>query len=407
MLKKYRDLSFMKKVLLFMAIGIVLGIAFGEKIVVIDFLGKIFLSLMMMAAIPLVVVNLIKGIAELGDVKAFGRMGIKILIYYCTTTVLASGVGLVVAHFFNPGEGFDIAMETYEGSIAEIPGLGEVIRGFIPSNIFASLSNGRLDQIVVYCVFFGIAILLMKPEAKSKLINGVNVLADVVNNIMKIVLGYAPFGIGCLIATTVGKYGSMLIGFAAKYIASCYLSFVIMLVIYITLFALFTKKNVFSFIKQGLPGFVTGFSTSSSLATLPTNMQCAEKMGISKSVYGFTIPLGSQINKDGAAVMFATNLIFAAGILGMELSTSMIINAMFLILMLTTGLGSVAGGSTSSTAIMFDTIGLPLDMLGVFTGLLPMVDPGCTAMNCYGDLVGTAIVASSEEKRSKRAAERP
>ncbi|MCC8023956.1 MAG: dicarboxylate/amino acid:cation symporter [Clostridium sp.] len=388
----------MKKVMLFIITGIVLGAIFGEKILVIDFFGKIFLSLMMMAAIPMVVISLLKGIAELGDVRAFGRVGVKIMIYYCFTTVLASGVGLAVANFMNPGKGFEAQMQVYEGELTALPGLGQIITAFIPSNIFSALAGGRLDQIVVYCAFAGIAIVLMKPEPKAKVIAGLDLLSGIVNNIMQIVLGYAPVGIGCLMATTVGRFGSALLGFAAKYIAANYISYAIMLVVYTVILTAFTGGKAFTFLKKGFPGFIMAFSTSSSLATVPTNLKCAESMGISESVYSFTIPLGAQINKDGTAIIFATNLLFAASIFGIKLTPAMTINAMFLILMLTTGQSGVPGSGSSSTVIMFNTLNIPLDMVGMFTGLVPAVDMGNTAINCYGDLVGTSVVAYSENK---------
>ncbi|GHV36819.1 hypothetical protein FACS1894187_12130 [Synergistales bacterium] len=113
-------------------------------------------------------------------------------------------------------------------------------------------------------------------------------------------------------------------------------------------------------------------------------------------------PLGAQINKDGTAIIFASNLLFAAAVFGIKLTPSLVISAMFMILMLTTGQSGVPGSGGSSTVIMFNTLGIPLDMVGIFSGLVPVVDMGNTAINCYGDLVGTAIVADSEEKRARR-----
>ncbi|GHV36822.1 hypothetical protein FACS1894187_12140 [Synergistales bacterium] len=289
--QSYKKWSYMKKVMSFIAVGVVLGVVFGEKVMAIDFFGKIFLSLMLMAAIPMVTISLIKGIADLGDIRSFGRMGMKILVYYCTTTVFASGIGLGVSYLLDPSQGFDVQMQTYEGALGNMPGIGAILQSFIPSNIFAALANGRLEQIVVYCAFAGIAIMMMKPESRAKALSALDTLSQLVYNIMDIVLGYAPFGIGCLIATTVGRYGAMLFGFAAKYIAANYISYAIMMVVYAVLLVVFTGRNAFIFYKKGIPGFLMAFSTSSSLATVPTNLKCADDMGVPESIYSFTIPL--------------------------------------------------------------------------------------------------------------------
>ena len=149
MMEKYRKIPLLTKLLVAMVIGIILGAVFGEKINVIKPLGTVFLNLLKMAALPLIVVNLISGISSLDDPKIFGRVGIKIMFYYCITTVVAIVLGLLLGTVLQPGKGF-VLQGTYDQAIETIPSFGDTIVGLIPSNIFASLTNGKFDQIVVF-----------------------------------------------------------------------------------------------------------------------------------------------------------------------------------------------------------------------------------------------------------------
>ncbi|MCB7319022.1 dicarboxylate/amino acid:cation symporter [Lacrimispora sp. 210928-DFI.3.58] len=399
--QKYKAISLTTKIFAGMFVGLVLGVLFGPRILVIKTVGNLFLSLLMMVAIPMIAVNIIYGVSSLGDAKSFGRMGAKILIYYSVTTLFATGVGIAVSYFANPSKGFEVQGTAYEGIISEVPGFGDIILSFIPSNIFAAFSNGELQKVVVFCAFLGVAVMLLPEKERVKTYNVIETLVKLFGAFMGIVLGFSPFGICALIACTVGEYGSMLFGFAFKYIAVNYISYGIMMIIYGILLFVFTGREAVSLYKKALPGFAMAFSTSSSVATIPTNLKCAEDMGIPHSVADFSIPLGAQINKDGTAIIFASNLFFAAALAGISLTPSMIASALFMILVLTAGQSGVPASGSSSTVIMLNALNLPLDLTGVFSGLVPAVDMGNTAINCFGDLVGSAIVAKTEKKHGK------
>ena len=221
MMEKYRKIPLLTKLLVAMVIGIILGAVFGEKINVIKPLGTIFLNLLKMAALPLIVVNLISGISSLDDPKIFGRVGIKIMFYYCITTVVAIVLGLLLGTVLQPGKGF-VLQGTYDQAIETIPSFGDTIVGLIPSNIFASLTNGKFDQIVVFSAFVGVAMLFVKKEDRVVLKSGVDSLANLFNKLVGIIMGYAPIGICALMACTVGTYGAQLGGFLAKYLGASY-----------------------------------------------------------------------------------------------------------------------------------------------------------------------------------------
>ena len=385
-----------------MFLGLILGILFGEKILAVKFIGKLFLNLLMMVAIPMIAVNIIYGVASLGDAKSFGRMGAKILIYYCTTTLFATCIGILVSSIANPSSGFNVQGTAYDGVISDLPGFGDIVLSFIPSNIFSALANGELQKVVVFCAFIGVVIMMLPEQKRRQTYNVIEMLVEIFGKFMSIILGFSPFGICALIACTVGEYGSMMFGFAFKYIAVNYISYALMMIVYGILLFLFTGKEAVTLYKKAFPGFVMAFSTSSSVATIPTNLKCAEDMGIPHSIADFSVPLGAQINKDGTAIIFASNLFFAAALAGITLTPSMIASALFMILILTAGQSGVPASGSSSTVIMLNALNLPLDLTGVFSGLVPAVDMGNTAINCFGDLVGSAIVAKTERKHLNR-----
>lgn len=400
MMEKYRKIPLLTKLLVAMVIGIILGAVFGEKINVIKPLGTIFLNLLKMAALPLIVVNLISGISSLDDPKIFGRVGIKIMFYYCITTVVAIVLGLLLGTVLQPGKGF-VLQGTYDQAIETIPSFGDTIVGLIPSNIFASLTNGKFDQIVVFSAFVGVAMLFVKKEDRVVLKSGVDSLANLFNKLVGIIMGYAPIGICALMACTVGTYGAQLGGFLAKYLVASYVCVLIQIAVYGVLLTVFGKCNPFWFLKKASPLMITALGTSSSLACVPVGIECADSMNVPKSISGFTIPLGSQVNKDGNGMMLAITFLFAAQAIGAPVTMDMLIKAILISLILTTGAGGVPGGGIVTIAIVIDAFGLPLEVVGIISGIFALIDMVYTMMNCLGDLVGTYIVAHLESKDIK------
>ena len=393
----YHKIPLLKKLLAAMVIGAILGMVFGPKVTAIKPFGTVFLNLLKMAALPLIIVNLIAGISSLQDPKIFGRVGIKIMIYYTFTTACAIVVGIFTAYILKPGAGF-VLQGKYEGAIEKIPSFGETIVGLLPSNIFDALAKGRFDQIVIFSMFVGIAILFLKEDEKVKLNKGFMLLTSLFNKLVGFIMGYAPIGICALMACTVGQYGSQLFGFLAKYLGASYLSVVVMLMVYTTLLMLFTHKSPITFYKKAAPLIVTALGTSSSLACVPVSLGCADDLQVPRSVSSFTIPLGSQVNKDGNGIMLAVSFLFAAQAIGAPLTMPILLKAIFIALILTTGAGGVPGGGIVTIAIIIDAFGLPVEVVAIVAGIFALIDMVFTMMNCLGDLAGTYIVAHSEEK---------
>ncbi|MDR1832913.1 MAG: dicarboxylate/amino acid:cation symporter [Fusobacteriaceae bacterium] len=393
----YRKNTLVIKLLVALVLGVVAGAAFGDRILVIKPLGSIFLNLLKLVALPLIIVNLISGISALGDPKAFGRIGVKILLYYAATTIIAIILGFVTGTLLKPGIGFTLTGK-YDAAIAKVPSFLDTLVGLLPGNIFQTLTEGRLDQIVVFSAIVGIAVLFLKPEQKEILTKFFDSLAQVFNKIIAGILVYAPVGIFSLAAVTVAVYGKILIGFLVKYLGASYLGILLQIVVYAILLTVFTKVPLTKFFQKAGVLIITAISTSSSLAVVPVNLSVADELDVPRSISSFTIPLGAQVNKDGNGLMLAITFLFAAQAVGAPLPLPVFIKAIVLALILTTGAGGVPGGGIVSIAVIIDAFGLPLEVVGIVSGIFALIDMGYTTLNVLGDLVGTVIVSQSENR---------
>ncbi len=402
----YKKIPLLQKLLFAMIFGVVAGIVFGESVTKIEIIGTVFLKMLKMACIPLIMVNLISGIASLDDPAIFGRVGVKILIYFTITTVVAATIGVMGGQIFRPGVGL-VLSEAYTGNLTEVPSLVDTIVGMIPENIFAALSKGSLDQVVVFSAFCGVAVLMCKDEDRTKLAAMFNSLSNMFNRLVGIIMGVAPFGIFSLISSVVGKYGKNMAGPAFKYVAAIAICMLIHWCIYFILMFVTTGSIPKGFIKKSLPLLATAVSTSSTMASIPINMQCAEDLGCSKSIYSFVIPLGAQLNKDGHAIVLTMSLLFAAQAAGVDLSGATLVNAIIIALLLTTGSGGIPGGGLVTIAIIIDAFQMPTEAVAIISGVFFIIDTLNTSVNTYGTLIGTYVIDKLEKKRAAKLAAVP
>ena len=397
--QRYRKLSLGVKILIYLAMGILLGIVFGEKATVVQPLGDLFIRLLLMAAIPLVFFNLLAGLTSLEDIRALGRVGSRIAIYYVFTTVMALTLGLSMMHLLKPGVGMQLTGEV-EDTFGQLPGVTEVLLDLIPENIFKAFSAGQMSQIVVFAVFLGITTLLMPKEKKQSLGKVFDVLAELFRKLVDIILHFSPIGIGALAASTVGQYGSAIFGPLALFIGGVWGAQAVMVIIYLLLLFLFTRQSPLSFFKQTAPLYATTAATCSSLASLVVSLEVAEdRVKLPRSIYSFTLPLGAQMNKDGTSIMLAGVLLFTAQAAGVEFSLASQATIILIGLLLSNGSGGIPGGGLVIALIFVKAFHLPLEIAVIVGGIYRLIDMGGTTINCMGDMVGTIIVAHLEEKQ--------
>ncbi len=387
--QRYRRLSLGVKILIFMVLGVIVGIAFGVRATALQPLGDLFIRLLMMAVIPLVFFNLLAGITSLTDVGALGRLGGKIIVYYMLTTTVALTLGLVVMHVLQPGVGMQLA-EQVDETFGEVPGVLDVFLGLIP---------------VVFAIFLGVVTLLLPGKSREPLQNAYSILAELFRKLVGVIMYFGPIGIGALTASTVGEYGAVIFGPLAVFIGGVWGGQAIMVVFYMILLTLFTKYTPAEFLKKTGPLYATTAATCSSLASLAVSLDVAEeRMQLPRSVYSFTLPLGAQLNKDGTAIMLAGVLLFTAQAAGVEFTIASQISILLVGLILSNGSGGIPGGGLVVALIFVQAFNLPLEIAAIVGGIYRLIDMGSTTINCMGDMVGTTIVAQSEQRREARAA---
>lgn len=395
----YRNLSLGVKILIWLGIGIVVGIVAGEDAVVVRPVGDLFIKLLLMAAIPLVFFNLVAGITSLSDIRILGRLGLRTVTYYVGTTSVALTLGLGLAHWLKPGEGMQLS-EPVDKAFGEVPSVTNVIIDLFPENVFYAFSSGNVAQVVVFAIFIGISTLLLPEDSKEKLKTGFVTIAMLLRELVRVVLYFAPFGVGALAAATVGEYGSAIFGPLAKFIGSVWLAHLIMMIVYMIVLFTMTRRSPFGWLRLTAPLYATTAATCSSLASLVVSMDIAQnKLRIPERIYSFTLPLGAQLNKDGTAIMLTTVLLFTAQAAGIEFSLAEQFAIVLIGLILSEGSGGIPGGGLVIALIFVESFNLPLEIAGIVAGIYRLIDMGGTTVNCMGDLVWTTILSDIEEQK--------
>ncbi len=381
-----------------MVLGSALGAVFGEDVVFVQPIGDLFIRLLVLAAIPLVFFNLLAGLTALSDVRTFGRLAGKIMSYYVVTDVIALALGMGAMAILRPGVGMQLTEEV-DGVVGVVPSVAEVLLGMIPRNVFQAFVEGNVVQIVVVAVLLGVATLMLGGAPKDRLTAAYSDLAALFRRLVDVILLGAPIGIGALMAVTVGRYGAALIGPLTRFLVGVYAAQLLVVLAYMTLLRVFTDRRPLHFLRSTGPLWATTAATTSSLASLSVSLEMAGKLGLPRSLYSFTLPLGAQLNKDGTSVMLGAVLFFTAQAAGVEFSAASIFTLLLVGLLLSEGSGGIPGGGFVIALIYVQAFNLPIEVAAIVGGIYRLVDMGNTTVNVMGDLVGTSLVAHSESTR--------
>ncbi len=381
-----------------MVIGGIIGGIVGEPAASIKPIGDIFINLLLMAAIPLVFFNLLAGLTSMSDVRSFGKTGIKVSFYYLITTSIAITVGILIMSMVKAGNGFDLTSEVPE-NIGVAPNLLDIIMSLFPSNIFESFAQGNLIHIVIFGLMIGITTLTLPKPKKEKLEELFQLFAELMRKLVDLIMYLAPLCLGALAAATIGEYGSKIMGPLLKFIGGVYTAQILMIFFYMLLLYFIGKVSPLWFLKKTSTLYYTTIATCSSLASLAVSLKIAEtKLQLPKKIYGFTLPLGAQFNKDGTAIMLSAVLIFTAQAVGWQLTLFDIIQVIIVGLIVVEGSGGIPGGGLVVAMIFAKAFNLPLEVVAVVGGIYRLIDMGNTTVNCMGDLVGTVLISKQESK---------
>lgn len=383
------------QILIGMVVGSALGAVLGERVVVLQPLGDLFIRLLILAAVPLVFFNLLAGLTSLADVRTFGRLAGKIMSYYVVTDLIALSLGMGAMLLLKPGVGMQLT-EAVERTVGEVPSISEVLLGMVPTNIFEAFAAGNVVQLVFVSVLLGVATLMLRGPVKERLSQAYQDLAALFRRVVDLILLIAPLGIGALMAVTVGRYGSQLLGPMTKFLVGVWGGQLVVFVGYMVLLRLFTQRRPLAFLKNTGPLWATTAATTSSLASLSVSLEMAEKIKLPRQVYSFTLPLGAQLNKDGTAVMLGAVLIFTAQAAGVSFAPAAFVTILLIGLLLSEGSGGIPGGGFVIALIFVQAFNLPIEIAAIVGGIYRLVDMGNTTINVMGDMVGTSLVAQSE-----------
>lgn len=360
--------------------------------------GNGFIRLMQMLVIPLVMCSLICGTMSIGDTKTLGKVGVKTLVFYLFTTAVAITLALLFALFIKPGVGLNIAtVESTDVAIQENISLADTLLNIIPKNIIHSMANGDMLPIIVFSVFIGLMLARLGKKART-VANFFSEFNAVMMEMTVTVMGAAPIGVFCMIAKTFATIGFEAFLPMLKYMG-CVL-FVLVLQgfgVYQLLLFLFTGLNPIHFIKKFFPVMQFAFSTSTSNACIPLSIDTLkEKLGVSRRISSFTVPLGATINMDGTAIMQGVAVVFIAEAYGITLTPTMLATVILTATLASVGTAGVPGVGLITLAMVLTSVGLPTEGIALIMGIDRILDMTRTAINVTGDAICTTVVAHQE-----------
>ncbi|MDD5804805.1 dicarboxylate/amino acid:cation symporter [Blautia sp. HCP3S3_H10_1] len=361
-------------------------------------LGQGFIRLMKMLVVPLVFCSLVCGSMAIGDTKKLGNVGGKTLIFYLVTTAVAVAVALGIGSLMQPGIGLDMSQIQANASdieTMESTSLVQTILNIIPDNPIKSLASGEMLQIIVFALIIGV-ILAKLGERAETVANFISQFNDIMMEMTMMVMSLAPIGVFSLIARTFANIGFSAFVPLAKYMIAVLIALAIQCFgVYQILLKVFTGLNPLKFIKKFFPVMAFAFSTATSNATIPLSIDTLyKKVGVSKKISSFTIPLGATINMDGTSIMQGVAVMFAAQAFGIHLTPMDYVTVIGTATLASIGTAGIPSVGLVTLTMVFNSVGLPVEAIGIIMGIDRILDMARTAVNITGDAVCTTIVAS-------------
>ena len=405
MINKLRSISLGNWILIGMVLGLIFGLIlnfwvhnpFIKDVILMENVfylgGNLFIKLMKMLVVPLVFCSIVVGVASISDIKTLGSIGGATILIYLITTAIAVTVALSIGILIKPGLGLDMSHVAQTADVAINQTMADTVLNIVPDNPFNSLANGDMLPVIIFGLLTGIILAKLKNE--TKLFNdffkeGNRIMMEMTSIVMK----FAPIGVFCLMAKTFGSLGIEGILPLSKYFVCVLIGLAIQaFVVYPSLLVIFTRLNPIHFFKKFMPVMFFAFSSSTSNATIPLNIEKLSEMGVSRDVSSFTIPLGATINMDGTAIMQGVAVMFAAQAYGIDLGTSALLTVIFTAVMASIGTAGVPSVGLVTLTMVFNSIGLPIDAIGIIFGIDHILDMFRTAVNVTGDAICSMIVS--------------
>lgn len=395
------------KLTLLIFLALILGVVFGhfcpDIAIKMKTFAIIFLRMVKMIIAPLLFATLVTGLASHGDIKKLGKIGIKTIIYFEIVTTLALVIGLTMGNIFNPGKGFGMTVANpqlmKEAGLMAVTtphtSVSEMIMNIFPTSIFQSMAEGNLLQIVVFSIFFAIAICAVGEKAKP-VMNVLESVSQIMFKFTEYVMYFAPLGIFGAIASTVGMNGLSILKNYFKIIFSLYtaLAVFVLLVLFIACkYARISLRNLLKVIQEPA---VLAFTTASSEAAFPKAIDLMERFGVPQNIVSFVMPTGYTFNLDGSTLYLAMAVIFSSQICGINLDINQQILIMLALMLTSKGIAGVPRVSLIVLAGTLASFNIPLIGVAILLGIDQILDMGRTTVNLVGNCVATVVIARWE-----------
>jgi len=389
-------------------IALILGILVGhfapEFAVKMHPFAAIFLRMVKMIIAPLLFATLVVGIAGHGDAKSLGKIGLKTIIYFEVVTTLALAIGLTMANVFKPGVGFVMGTSEHAVQMQEAglmaathahTSVGEMVTNIFPTSIIDAMAQGNLLQIVVFSIFFAIAICACKEKARPVL-DILNSVSQIMFKFTEYVMYFAPLGIFGAIASTIGANGLAVLKNYFKIIGALYIAFAIFVLLVLFIVCKIVKISFRSLIRALQEPAFLAFTTASSEAAFPKAMDIMERFGVPKNIVGFVMPTGYTFNLDGSTLYLAMAVIFSSQLVGINLDLNQQIIIMLALMLTSKGVAGVPRASLIVLAGTLASFNIPILGVAILLGIDQILDMGRTTVNLIGNCVATVVIARWE-----------
>ena len=414
-----RQIALHWKILIGMSLGVLFGVSFsfipnGDLFIsnYIKPFGTIFINLLKLIAVPLILASLIKGISDLKDISKLSKMGGRTIVTYLITTLTAVTIGLILVNVIKPGKSISVdtrneLVEAYatdtqakQKAAAKQQELGplQALVDMVPSNIFLAASNNRnMLQVIFFALFFGIGMILLNEKKVAPVKNFFDSFNSIILKLIDLIMLSAPYGVFALLAALVVEAPSLeLFKALALYAITLLLGLAAMIIIYVLIVQLLTKRKISFFVRGIAPAQLLAFSTSSSAATLPVTMECVEEnLGVDKEVASFVLPIGATINMDGTSVYQGVAAVFIAQAFGLDLSLSAQLGIVFTATLASIGTAAVPSAGIVMLVIVLAQAGIPEAGLALIFAIDRPLDMCRTIVNVTGDAAVSMIVGKS------------
>ncbi len=405
MTKEKKKMSLAMQIFIALVLAIVAGLLmqkyadFAESYI--KPFGTIFLNLVKFIVVPIVLFSIMCGIISMRDIKKVGSIGLKTVVYYLCTTAFAITIGLIGGNLFQ-GLFPKVATTDLSYEAAETTSFMDTIVNIFPSNFVSPMVEANMLQIIVMALLLGFAIIMI-GEKNTRIVNACNDLNDVFMKCMEMILKLSPIGVFCLLCPVIAANGPAIIGSLAMVLLAAYICYIVhAVVVYSIAVKTMGGLSPVEFFKGMLPAIMFAFSSASSVGTLPINMECVEKLGASREVSSFVLPLGATINMDGTAIYQGVCAIFIAACYGIQLTLPQMLTIILTATLASIGTAGVPGAGMVMLAMVLTSVGLPVDGIALVAGVDRIFDMGRTTVNITGDASCCVIVSNMEKKKEAK-----